>query len=296
MLRIGIVGSESSHAMQFAKYFNLPDPSTGEDFHPDIRVTAIMGDPESARRTAEQAQVLHVAGSLEELVDTVDAVMITSRRGSEHVAQAMPFIEKGMPLFIDKPFTSDLAEARELALALQQRNCPVLGGSGCKYSPSVQRIKELVAPLVAERKLLTASLDFSIMLDSIYDGFYFYAPHLVEICLEIFGTDIEAVQAVKTEKSLVANVVYPGFIVSLHFVTEVWEHTCTLITEEGTKVVPLDTVGSLEEAAARFVKLLHGEFDSMGAQELVLPNAVIDAILRAAATGKTIIFTKEVLE
>lgn len=296
MLRIGIIGSESSHAMQFAKYFNLPDPFTGEDRHPDIRVTAIMGDSESAGRTAEQARIPCIAESLEELVDTVDAVMITSRRGSEHMAQAMPFIEQGMPLFIDKPFTSDLAEARELALALQQRNCPVLGGSGCKYSPGVQRIKELVAPLVEEGKLLTASLDFPIMLDSIYDGFYFYAPHLVEICLEIFGTDIEAVQAVKTEKSLVTNVTYPSFIVSLHFVTEVWKHTCTLITEEGTKVMPMDTAGSLEEEAARFAKLLHGEFDSLSAQELILPNAVIDAILRAAATGRTINFTKEVLQ
>ena len=296
MLRIGIVGSESSHAMQFAKYFNLPDPVTGAVRYEDIRVTAIMGDPDSAAKTAAQAQIPQIAESLQELSEIVDAVMITSRRGSDHTAQAMPFIDKKIPILIDKPFTSDLAMAHELDLILQQHNCPVLGGSGCKYCESILKIKSEVARLTAENKLLTAMLHFPIMLDSPYDGFWFYGSHLVEMCMEIFGTDILSVQAMETDAAVVANVLYPGFVVSLHFVTEVWEYTCVLVTEESTKVFPISIDDSLSREADRFARLLHRDDLGMTVEELVRPVRVIDAILRAVATGRTINFTKEVLQ
>ena len=296
MLRIGIVGSESSHAMQFAKYFNLPDPATGgEDLHPGIRVTAIMGDPESAGRTAELARVSHIAGSLEELVDTVDAVMITSRRGSQHMVHAIPFIEKGMPLFVDKPFTSSPQEAAAMAKAIDAAGCPVLGGSGYKYCESILEIKKEVTLLTEENKLLTAMLHFPIMLDSPYDGFWFYGSHLVEMCMEIFGTDIQAVQAMRTEKALTAKIRYPDFVVSLHFVTEVWKHSCTLITDDGPIVIPFDTAGSLAEEANRFACMLQGTYPSMTTAELVRPNAVIDTILRAESSGRTITFLSEII-
>ena len=139
-MRIGIVGSESSHAMQFAKFYNLPDPETGKMRFEDIRVTAIMGDAESAGETARQADIPHIATTAEEMADMVDAVMITSRRGSEHLMQARPFIAKGMPMFVDKPFTSDVEEAVELASAIEKAGCPVLGGSGCKYSDGVLKL------------------------------------------------------------------------------------------------------------------------------------------------------------
>jgi len=296
MLRIGIVGSESTHAMQFAKYFNLPDPATGALRYEDIRVTAILGDPKSAEQTAAQAQIPCIAETTEQMAEIVDAVMITSRRGSEHMEQAMPFLEKRMPIFVDKPFTSDLVNAQELALMLQQRNCPVLGGSGCKYCESILEIKREVARLTAENKLLTAMLHFPIMLDSPYDGFWFYGSHLVEMCMEIFGTDILSIQAMKTDKALIANVLYPGFAVSLHFVTEVWKHSCVLVTDEGSKMIPIVTADSLSEEAMRFAQLLHGNHERMTAEELVRPVRVIDAILRAAATGRTINFTTEVPE
>jgi len=293
MLRIGIVGSESSHAMRFAKYFNLPDPATGELRYEDIRVTAIWGDPESAEQTAAQAQIPCIVETPEQMAEVVDAVMITSRRGSEHLAHTKPFLEKGMPLFVDKPFTADPKEAAELARAIQLEECPVLGGSGCKYSANVQSIKAEVTRLTGEGKLLSAMLHFPIMLDSPYDGFWFYASHLVELCLEIFGTDICAVQAVRTDKALVANVKYPDFVVSLHFVTEVWKHTCVLVTDEGAKVRPIVTADSLSEEAARFARLLLGDYESMTSEELVRPVVLIDAILRAVDTGRTIVFGKE---
>lgn len=296
MLRIGIVGSESSHAMQFAKYFNLPDPVTGAVRYEDIRVTAIMGDPDSAAQTAAQAQIPQIAESLQELSEMVDAVMITSRRGSEHMAHVKPFLERGMPLFVDKPFTSNPQEATAMAKAIEAAGCPVLGGSGCKYCGSILKIKNEVARLTAENKLLTAMLHFPIMLDSPYDGFWFYASHLVEMCLEIFGTDIHAVQAMRTVKCLTANIRYPDFVVSLHFVTEVWETTCVLVTDEGAKVISIVTTDSLSEEAMRFAQLLYGGCKGMTAEELVCPVVLIDAILRAATTGRTIFFTKEVLE
>lgn len=290
-MRIGILGSESSHAMQFAKFYNLPDPETGDPRFEDIRVTAIMGDEISASETARQAQIPHVVTDATELSAMVDAVMITSRRGSEHLIQAQPFIAKGMPIFVDKPFTSDLSEAVKLAAAIEQAGCPVLGGSGCKYSDGVQALKEQASALRKEGKLLSAMLHFPIMLQSPYDGFWFYAHHLVEICTEIFGTDIRAVQALKTGTALIANVLYPDLAVSLHFVSEVWKHSCTFVTSDGPISLPLVTAGSLDQEATRFAMLLHGEYPTMTAEELVRPAIITDAILRAEATGKTIILS-----
>ena len=288
-MRIGILGSESTHAMQFAKFYNLPDPESGKARYEDIRVTAVMGDAESAGETARQAQIPRIVESAQEMADTVDAVMITSRRGSQHLAQARPFIEKGMPLFMDKPFTSDVEEAKALASAIIAAGCPVLGGSGCKYSDGIQYLKSRVAELRGEGKLRSAEMDFTLVPDSPYDGFWFYASHLVEICMEVFGADIRAVQAMKTEKTVIANVCYSDLIVSLHFVADVWRnHSCTLVTVDGAVTLPLDTAGSLDQEATRFAKLLQGTYESMTYEELVRPVVIMDAILRAEATGETV--------
>ena len=254
----------------------------------DIRVTSIFGDPESAGRTAEQTYTPHIARSPEEMAETVDAVMVTSRRGSLHREHTAPFLEKGMPVFVDKPFTSDLEEARQLAQAIRAAGCPVMGGSGCKYTRCVQSIKDRVAGLIAEDKLLTASLNFSIMLDSVYDGFWFYASHLVEICLEIFGAEVQSVQAIRTEKSLIATLKYPKFLVSLQFVTDVWRYACTLVTQDGAEVLPIDISDCLRMEAERFARMLRGEWSGMTPEELVRPVALIDAILRAEDSGKTV--------
>lgn len=288
-MRIGILGSESSHAMQFAKFYNLPDPETGKPRFEDIRVIAIMGDEISAAETARQAEIPHIVTDAEEMADMVDAVMITSRRGSEHLAQAQPFIAKGMPLFVDKPFTSDVAQATELAAAIVKAGCPVLGGSGCKYSEGIQALKDRVATLRQEGKLRSAMMDFALVPDSPYDGFWFYASHLVEICMEVFGTEILAVQAMKTEKSVLANVRYADLVVSLHFVADVWRnHACTLVTVDGSVTLPLDTAGSLDQEATRFANLLHGTYQTMTADELVRPVVIMDAISRAEAAEKTL--------
>ena len=60
MFKVGILGSENSHALAFAQLANLPDPATGEYRYPDMRITAICG---YYYKTAKNAMVKDLFGT-----------------------------------------------------------------------------------------------------------------------------------------------------------------------------------------------------------------------------------------
>ncbi len=288
MFKIGIIGTESSHALAFATYYNLPDPETGKHHHEDVRVTAIYGtDEEANKKTAEEAGIDLIVEKPEDLIGLVDAVMITSRWGSQHLNQALPFVERRIPLFIDKPFTSDPGEADVLMAKITEYNCPVMGGSACKYLPDIKEIKKLVAQLREEGVFNGASMSFRIILDSPYDGIYFYAPHLVEMCLEAFGYDVKNVQAMRTGKNLLVNVQYENDAVSLQFVAS-GNQSALIYSKAQNYHFDIDITGTYALEAAPFADLLHGNQESLTAEQMVKPVHMIAAIMESMETGKII--------
>jgi len=111
MFRIGIIGSDNSHALAFAKLVNFPDEKTGSYFFPDCRVTGIFGQ-ESTRteEVASKGNIDFIAVKPEELMGKVDAVMVVFRHGDLHLKYALPFVEKGIPIWIDKVCSTTLKE------------------------------------------------------------------------------------------------------------------------------------------------------------------------------------------
>ena len=288
MYRIGIVGTESSHALAFAKYYNLPDPETGKHHHEDVRVTAAYGTDQAANETiVNETGVEVIVEKPEDLIGLVDAVMITSRWGSQHMEQALPFVEQRIPLFIDKPFTSDPAEADALMAKISEYSCPIMGGSACKYLPDIKAIKELVAQLREEGVFNGASMSFRISLDSPYDGIYFYAPHLVEMCLEAFGFDVKNVQAMRTGKNLLVNVQYENDAVSLQFVAS-GKQSALIYAKAQNYHFDIDTTGLYALEADPFAELLHGNQESLTPEQMVKPVHMIAAIKESMETGKII--------
>lgn len=288
MFKIGIIGTESSHALAFAKYYNLPDPETGKHHHKDVRVTAIYGTDEAANeKTAADANIDLIVNHPEDLIGIVDAVMITSRWGSQHMEQALPFVERKIPLFIDKPFTSDPAEADLLMSKIIEHSCPVMGGSACKYLPHIQEIKNVVVELRKNGEFNGASMSFRVMLDSEYDGIYFYAPHLVEMCLEAFGFDVKNIQAMRTGKNLLVNVQYENDAVSLQFVAS-GKQSCLVYGKAQNYYFNIDTTGLYALEAAPFAELLHGNQESLSAEQMVKPVHMIAAIKESMETGKIV--------
>ena len=73
-----------------------------------VRVTHVWCDePGDAERVARAAHIPNVVARPEDVIGEVDAVVIATDIGHEHVARAQPFIDAGIPLFIDKPLTDN---------------------------------------------------------------------------------------------------------------------------------------------------------------------------------------------
>ena len=113
MIRVGIIGSENSHAMAFSKIFNL----SGK--YEDMRVVAVYGEERAASEAIQrECGVELVCDHPEEMIGRIDALMVTSRDGKLHFPYAKPFLEAGLPAFIDKPVTRDPLQALELVYFL----------------------------------------------------------------------------------------------------------------------------------------------------------------------------------
>lgn len=64
-------------------------------------------DPADAHKVAKASLIPNVVSRPEEVIDQVDAVIIATDKGHEHVERCRPFVEAGIPIFIDKPLVDN---------------------------------------------------------------------------------------------------------------------------------------------------------------------------------------------
>lgn len=284
MFRVGILGTENSHAMAFAELLNGLNPAFSGQFD-DFRVVAVGGmNREASRAVAEKCGVAAIADTPEEMLGRVDAVMITARDGKYHAPYARPLIEAGIPLFLDKPFTRDPGEALALARLARDRGVKLVGGSSLKLTDEVLRLRAL-----AEKQgqgIAGGDVTAPVILVNDYGNFWFYASHLAECCLSIFGLHPQWVFANRTEKGVTAVVHYPGFDVTNHFVESVHHYAASVITPEGIAREKI----SLEDIYARechcFADMLRRGVMSHSYEALVAPVFLMAAIEKSFETGE----------
>ncbi len=200
MINIGIIGSQSIHAREFAKVCNLPDEN-GLFLLPDCRVTAICGMddvPEHTAEIARQGCIPRILQKPEALFDFCNAVMVVTRNGDNHVALAVPFLRKGYPVFLDKPVCISKEDMLLLENEVRQRDCIIAGGSGMQHNRSLKELKrQLDEGEVGMVKGI--SLNHNGDINSPYGGIFFYACHGVEMMLQLLGKKPEMVQTAVLE-------------------------------------------------------------------------------------------------
>jgi hypothetical protein len=122
-LRIGIIGTDTSHVTAFTRLLN--DPAAPGHVEGARVVAAYKGgspDLEESRtridrftKELQEKWQVKMVDHIEDLVQQVDGILLTSVDGRVHLAQARVAIAAHKPLFIDKPLASTLEDAREIA-------------------------------------------------------------------------------------------------------------------------------------------------------------------------------------
>jgi predicted dehydrogenase len=64
-------------------------------------------DPEDAKKVARASLIKNVVSEPEDVIGEVDAVIIATDKGYEHVKRCQPFMEKNIPIFVDKPLVDN---------------------------------------------------------------------------------------------------------------------------------------------------------------------------------------------
>lgn len=284
--RIGILGTENSHASGFAEYINKPDEN-GNMRCPDCRVTMVYGHyPEACEHLVKEYGVEKIANSIEEMLGNVDAVMVTARDGKFHLEFAKPFLEAGIPAFIDKPFTVDPKETVELISIAKKNNTPICGGSCLKFADSIEELKKMV--IDADGKLAGGTVSAPIMLDSEYSGFFFYASHLTEMTLEVFGYNPRSITAVRHNGGVCATINYDGFSVTNHYNTGVYDYMVTLYLESGSVQKSIDLSMAGKKECANFINMLYTGEMSRPYEEFAIPVYYMNAVKKAYETGERV--------
>ena len=202
MIRLGIVDCDTSHVVAFTQRLNHLEIAE-EQWVEGAQVVAAVPLPSavSPERVGPFTEQLRgygvpILAAPTDLLGKVDGVLIESVDGSVHRERALPFIEAGLPVWIDKPFTCSTAEARELVAAARQRQVPLLSASALRYDLSVQEVlqqRETVGSVLGVDAYTPASTHPR------NPGLFHYAVHGVEMMYALMGPGCREVRCVTKE-------------------------------------------------------------------------------------------------
>ncbi|NLY17916.1 MAG: Gfo/Idh/MocA family oxidoreductase [Clostridiaceae bacterium] len=289
MFRVGIIGSDNSHALAFSKLTNIKNELTGEYEFPDIRVTAIYGhDEKRTEEVAREGRIEFIAKDPKEMFSRVDAVMVVFRHGDLHAEYALPFVEAGIPTWIDKPFTIKISDAKKLIEAAEKNNTLLTGGSTCKYAYDIVMLKNSVENDKSFGEILSGVMNFPANPDSEYGGLFFYGPHLAEMLMNVFGYDVKSVITSESNGNIIAVAKYDRYHVVMNFTKEAPRYLGIIYGEKKTIVREIDISIVYRLGFAKFAEMLNTRKIPLPLNHLLAPVVLLNAIEKSLKTGREI--------
>jgi len=131
MIRIGVVNIDVSHPLAFSQYLHKGNRARYAAVYND----GFRGGDEVEAFIAKQGLEKHCR-SIEELAEMVDIGFVQSCNWNNHIKQAMPFIKKGKPVFIDKPIVGNIKDCKAIE-TLAANGAVILGSSSVRYAQEI---------------------------------------------------------------------------------------------------------------------------------------------------------------
>jgi hypothetical protein len=287
-IRIGIIGTENSHALAAMERFNVKRSIPG------ATVSVLcpgQGDTLAhAREIAEQGETPHVVEDPEALLELADAVIIMNRHGGLHARYARLTLGADLPTFVDKPLTCDVAEAEQLVELSRQRDVWLQSWStvwlGSSFGELFRTAENEIGPVSAG---LCAG---PCQLDSEHGGVFFYGIHTVEMMLQGFGYDVASLHAHREGPHATVTVAMAsGKLVTLQLLGEGYCFQALCHGPGGSRYAALETGDAYDRGFQAMLRGFTVGERLLTDEELVQPVRVLAAIARSLEDESVISLT-----
>lgn len=249
MIKLGILDFDTSHAVEFTKRLNHKEIASSHWVDGAQVVIGCAGESRMApQRIKEYTPVMERLGvplvvKPEEMIGKVDGMLIESLEGAPHLARARPFLEAGIPCFIDKPFTCSVADAREIVRLAERKKVPVFSASSLRYAGG---LPEYVADQ-AKHGAIHGCLSYgpSPLSDNPKHnpGLFHYGIHAVEVLYTVMGPGCQRVTCThEKDVDVVTGQWKDGRVATVRGIRSgAKPYGCLAFTDKGVQPVPMDT-------------------------------------------------------
>lgn len=155
-----------------------------EQSWPDARLSGALvthvwtQSPVLSSHIAKASLVPNVVASPEDMIGHIDAVLLARDDAESHLKLAQPFLDAGLPIYIDKPIAQTLDEL-DMLYSLQQYTGQIFTCSALRYAAEFQLSEQARARIGAIRHIEACTPK----------SWAKYAPHIIEPVLQLIGLD-----------------------------------------------------------------------------------------------------------
>ncbi len=158
----------------------------------EAQLVAVVDTIEDRAATAAAATAAQALADYRELVGKVDAVTVAVPTELHHEV-AMPFLERGTAVLVEKPMARTLAEADAMVAAARASGATLAVGHTERYNPAVAAVMPLVtAPRFVEVHRLGVFAERSLDIDVVFD----LMIHDLDIILALVRSEVTTIEAV----------------------------------------------------------------------------------------------------
>jgi len=253
------------------------------------RVTHVWTDDcADAPKIAAASKIEKVVAKPEDVIGQVDAVIIGTDDGHEHVRRSRAFFEAGLPVFVDKPLAINAPDLNQF-IRWHKEGKVFLSSSNMRYAPETKLIRRQKAQLGELRWIATCT-------SKTWER---YAIHALEAIWPILGPGFLSVRTERGKDSDVAYIAHKsGTQVNLGvFFDAVGSYGSLHVfgTKGNLAVTCWDTYTAFRNQLIAFVEMLRTGERPYPLSETIELMAVIIAGLRSRERSGQVVEVREIL-
>ncbi len=284
MLKLGMLDFDTSHVVEFTKRLNHKDIAEEQWVDGAEVVIGCPGEsklsPERIpgfKKTMEKLGI-PLVDKPEDMIGKVDGMLIESVEGGVHYERAKPFLEAGLPCFIDKPFTCGVADAKKIVELADKKKALIFSSSSLRYTPDLVKFMD-----DKERGKIEGVLAYGpASLHERNPGLYHYGVHAVEILYTVMGPGCQRLTCThEKDADVVTGQWKDGRVSEVRGIRPGGPYGFVAFTDKGVKHLPLDTKFSYRDLLKKIVEFFDKKKPPVDPAETVEMMGFIEAALKS---------------